>query len=335
MNPIDESQFSLTSFGQLIGNTVVTHYQTKAPLYGENNIKNIMIIIILCMLIVAPMNARWVQTKGLHKKEIHSLIFYKIFLFAGTFQNGIYRSTDNGIVWVSLNSELTDKYIFSFAANNSFLFACTNTGIYRSSNYGNSWTTIGPTIDETVSLGVNGSSLFANGSYGDNEAIFHSTDNGNSWTMSLPINIGIGAFAVHENNIYAAGRAGDIYEFYHSTDNGLSWATGKISKQINSIAILGSAIIAAGIGGVLRSTDNGTTWSDAGLKNYTIVALAVMGTNLFAAGGDDTGCQILRSTDNGRTWKDTGLEDILVSALTVKENILFAGTGFGIYVHRY
>src|SRR5271169_5139892 len=62
-------------------------------------------------------------------------------------------------------------------------------------------------------------------------------------------------------------------------------------------------------GGVFLSTNNGTSWTavNSGLTNFSIMSLAVSGTNLFA--GTQNG--LFLSTDNGNSWNavDSGLGD--------------------------
>ncbi|RJQ59206.1 MAG: T9SS C-terminal target domain-containing protein [Stygiobacter sp.] len=57
-------------------------------------------------------------------------------IFAGTVNDGIFRSTDNGNEWVQINSGLTDNYVTSLAINSAgFVFAGTNKGgVFRSTD---------------------------------------------------------------------------------------------------------------------------------------------------------------------------------------------------------
>ena len=82
-------------------------------------------------------------------------------------------------------------------------------------------------------------------------------------------------------------------------------------------------------GGVFRSSNNGTNWTqvNAGIPNITVSALTVSGTGMLFAGTNGGG--MFRSLDNGTTWRpvNLGLTDSDVSSLTVSGNgTLFAGT---------
>jgi len=87
-------------------------------------------------------------------------------------------------------------------------------------------------------------------------------------------------------------------------------------------------------GGVLLSTDNGTSWTQSGLTNTNVGALAVSGTNLFAGtspNGGGSGGGVFLSTNNGTSWTavNTGLTNTSVSSLAVSDSNLFAGTSGG------
>ncbi len=90
-------------------------------------------------------------------------------------------------------------------------------------------------------------------------------------------------------------------------------------------------------GGVSRSTDNGTSWTqvDSGLTNTNVQALAVSGANLFA--GTQWGGVFL-STNDGTTWTavNAGLTNTLVYCFAFSAGgggtNLFAGTGGGVFL---
>ncbi|MBK6913405.1 MAG: T9SS type A sorting domain-containing protein [Ignavibacteriales bacterium] len=82
-------------------------------------------------------------------------------------------------------------------------------------------------------------------------------------------------------------------------------------------------------GGVFRSTNNGTSWTEvnSGLTDTEVYALAVSGTNLFAGtlfGG------VFLSTNNGTSWNEVnnGLANTDVKAFAVSGTSLFAGTNY-------
>jgi hypothetical protein len=103
-------------------------------------------------------------------------------------------------------------------------------------------------------------------------------------------------------------------------------------------------------GGVFRSTNNGTSWTevDSGLTNtyygifgtptvnvFTITS-GIGGTNIFAG---THGLGVFRSTNNGTSWSqvNTGLADSEITAFAVSPNgaggtNIFAGTSGGVFL---
>src|ERR1035437_9606988 len=65
----------------------------------------------------------------------------------------------------------------ALAVSGTNLFACGNSGVYRSTDNGNSWKLLPGSPAGAVAFAVSGSNLFA----GYN-GLYRSTDNGNSWS---------------------------------------------------------------------------------------------------------------------------------------------------------
>ncbi|MBI4650225.1 hypothetical protein HY745_02860 [Candidatus Desantisbacteria bacterium] len=105
----------------------------------------------------------------------------------------------------------------------------------------------------------------------------------------------------------------------------------QINLDVQSLAVSDGNLFARIDGGILRSTDNGKTWThmDIGLINNYVQVLAVNGSNLFAG---TLGSGVFRSTDNGETWIpiNTGLTDLNIYALAVIGSDLIVETWSGI-----
>lgn len=253
------------------------------------------------------------------------------YLFAGTYDGGIFRSTNNGDSWTAVNSGLT-------------------TDLGRP----------GPCVG---SFAVSGNSIFAGTGY--DQGLFLSTDNGESWTAvnsSLPLDFpvlgGCGPLIVHRDSIFAGtGSAG----IFLSANNGKSWtnvssgltswttdeSTGhKIKYGVTSFAECGGDLFAGTFDGVFRLTqndDDGTIkWTavSSGLESSGkyVIGLAVSGSNMFA--GTDIG--VFLSTDHGASWKlvSSGITDIpqpyaynpIITSVFVSGNRLFASRQWGVFL---
>jgi len=281
-------------------------------------------------------------------------------LFAGTNGGGVYISTNNGTSWSADTAGLSYKSVSSFAVSGSNLFAGTNGGgVFLSTNNGTNWTPVNDGLSNANSLyvsslvvsptGTGDTNLFA----GTKAGVFLSTNNGTSWTSVLSGNGDIYHLAVSSNgtggtNLFAGysfetGLGGGIAL---STNNGTSWSSINPSEYAGAVAILsltalpngtGGTNLYAGLlpnpdiaslytgGGLLLSTDNGTSWTaiDKGLTNNIVETMAFTpnftpngprGTNIFAG----TPAGIYLSTNNGTSWTpvvDSGLTNLSVSSL--------------------
>ncbi len=114
---------------------------------------------------------------------------------------------------------------------------------------------------------------------------------------------------------------------------GTRWVrtNGPDSLEVRSLAVIGTNLFAGTTLGIFRSTNNGTTWTEANGESTHdgLRALAVLDTNLFA-GMYYSG--VYRSSDSGTTWTPatTGLTSpqfpIRLQTLVGSSTTLFAGS---------
>jgi hypothetical protein len=219
--------------------------------------------------------------------------------FAGTNENGAFRSTDNGVTWIPVNAGLTNAAVEALAVIGTDIVAGGFSGVYLSTDNGASWSARStglPSATAMQTFGVQGSTLFVGSSAG----VHRSTDNGTNWTV---VNNGLGTaaaqvLAVSGSNLYAAGNG-----MYLSTNQGTSWTSigaGIGSTSIKAVAFLGTDIFAGTQNGVFRSTNNGASWTAAngGLNSTSVSALTSFGTTLIAAAGFG----LYSSSNSGTNW---------------------------------
>jgi len=125
-------------------------------------------ILILIFSLSVSVNAQWRKTNGPYGDDISCLTALGKNIFAGTFSNGIYISTDNGTNWESTNNGLVGTDVELLVVSGTYLIALTNSGIFISTDNGSSWkqknTSFSPA--STNCFAVSGQNIFA-GTYGN------------------------------------------------------------------------------------------------------------------------------------------------------------------------
>jgi photosystem II stability/assembly factor-like uncharacterized protein len=307
------------------------------------------------------MQAQWIKTNGNFVGFVRCFAVSDTILFAGTWDDGVICTTDNGTNWTFINNGIADINVLSLTAgpNGSGgvnIFAGTLFGgVYLSTNNGTSWI---PVNNGLTGIGVHALAVDSNeeGSTTIYTAVggggvFLSTDNGTSWTAVnngfTPPDViyGINGLTIYGNTIYAATGWG----IFHSTNNGTNWAAinnGLTDINVRAIAVScdrGDTNLFAGTGrsGVFVSTNNGRSWAPAntGLASKVVYCFAVIddnqgNTNIFA--GISGGGGVYLSTNCGTTWTavDSGLTTKFppsVFALVICGRYLFAGTDDGVW----
>jgi photosystem II stability/assembly factor-like uncharacterized protein len=258
------------------------------------NLKRFILTMGLVVLFTHTANAKWVQTNGLYNEQQINALAVSGGTIFAGTDSGLFRSTDSGTSWTAVDSGLGKKPVRSFAMSGGNLFAGT-------SGYG----------------------------------IFLSTNNGASWTAIVvgPIVLSL---AVSGGNLFAGTYSG----VFLATNNGAGWTWTAInsglpaSATIYSLAVSGGNIFAGAEGGVFLSSNNGTSWTavNSGLTYPSVTSLAVSGSSIFAG---TFGGGVFLSTNNGTSWTavNSGLPaNTYVWSLAVSDSTIFAGTsGSGVW----
>ncbi len=242
--------------------------------------------------------ASWsVPDSGLLTRNITSLAFSGTNMFAGTssiteiiatppyvvvLPGGVLLSTDKGATWIVVDSGLTDTastQVSALASIGNTIVAGTsdNSGIFRSTNNGTSWTPanngfLKESYDSTLyglenAFAVMGANLFV----ATEQGVFRSTDNGASWNPSntgIPLNEfseypSVSSLASAGTNLFAGMGNQSAGGVYQSTNSGASWTwtdSGKVGI-VTSLVVSGNYIYAVTGSGVWRRalSDMGVT----------------------------------------------------------------------------
>ncbi len=95
---------------------------------------------------------------------VYSLAVSGTNIFAGTYDGGVYRSTDNGTTWNAINNGLKNTMVKALAVSGTNLFAGTDDGgVFLSTDNGTNWAPVnsGLTSTQIVSLEISDGYLFA------------------------------------------------------------------------------------------------------------------------------------------------------------------------------
>jgi len=202
---------------------------------------------------------------------------------------GVYRTSNHGSNW-NETTGMENESVRAFTKNSSYIFACTwGGGIFRSSDDGGTWQSVGLTNVGFRSVYAAGEILFAGA-----DKIYSSTNNGDSWDLhQLPYPAGSTWCFYYDNGILYAGDMG----LYVSTDLGETWQLKygvtfdnegnpvdvKIFKDILSYqntliaSVLAGSIIISYDGG-----DNWTSFSDGLFTDWTFPSLVIKDPYIWA-----------------------------------------------------
>jgi hypothetical protein len=323
-----------------------------------------------CAIISNTAQAQWVQTNGPYGDRVQSVAIadqgnQKV-VYAGTWTDGVFRSTDLGENWVSVNAGLPNGgkvMVDALAADGDDLVVGIYDGVYQSTNGGANWVHGASLPQEAWDQQVAGFSLFHGpggqtnlftaGSY---HGLYLSSNLGMSWSSlndrvpiwngdtTIKLVEGVASYTDEEGNTTLIAGGESYYGVVRSTDLGLSWTRCNIYDYVYAVAIVPDSIgrqtlLAGSWSGVKRSTDDGNSWQEirlgADVRSFTWLPQGTKRTIIFAGSVDD-GVHV--STDNGTAWslKNNGLTNQIVwgvaaSAVGATSNILFAATSGGIF----
>lgn len=264
--------------------------------------------------------AQWVNvSNGLGNKQVYSLINNGNVLFAGTFNYGLYMSSDNGLNWTMAGIGLNNRIVFSLALFGGYLYAGTDLGAWKTSNNGAYWIVTSINNNSVYSLAANQTRIFA-GLH--NSGLFYSTG-GIGWMITSLNVTNIKALAINGNFLLAG--AGNNAGVHLSNDNGNNWTSTSLNnKSVYALALNGSNAFAGTGSGIYRSIDSGYTWTQTTVIEQLIYSLAVYGNYIFA-GSETNG--VYFSSNNGLNWVqiNDGLGSNCIYSLYIFNNYIFAG----------
>ena len=235
-------------------------------------------------------------------------------LYVCSVTTGIYISSDSGNTFIPSNNGLPNLNTRVILAKDSLLVLGTNQQIYKSTNYGSSWSLASNGFPSNGGSNVEciifkGDSILV-ATYGN--GIFCSLDFCQTW-----FTLNNGFTDLYRSCLFVNGNrlfAGTMYAgsgIYVSDNNGSSWVPknngvpkmwANPSKYVDITAFteIDQAIFATTSGGnILKSVDNGESWNMLNNPNNYQWTIFTSGWTLLAG---HEGVGVSRSDDLGNSW---------------------------------
>ena len=247
---------------------------------------------------LTSLRAQWIHTNGPDSVTITCFGTNGNYLYAGTDRSGLFRSSDNGDSWTRLDSGMDAVTILSFFADDSMLFAGTRS-----------------------------------------QGLFRSGDKGVSWQhVDTLQSFDVLCLGKHSSYLFAGLKGNSFGPFgimFRSGDEGRTWmrVDSNLAGGNSNFTEIGINLYTIDGYGVWRTTNNGQMWYYVAVEDKKITAvtsIAVIGKTLIVGLYNNTG--FARSTNYGVTWKwiDTAAAETSVDALVATDKQVFAGqTSFG------
>ncbi len=249
-------------------------------------------------------------------------------------RNGIWRSPDNGISWASAKGNLPVTGIRSLAFSVSTFIAGTSSGLYVSSNLGQTWSLRGLPVSNVSSMCNVLTTVFAAADLSF-PGVYSTTDHGANWTLyNAQLHLKTINCLSYSAGILVAGTDSGVFI---KQDQGETWdrrSDGLTATDIRSLGMRGSNWFAGTFnGGLFGSDDAGLSWHklNTGLPdNLYVYSILCHGSSIFAGtfnGG------LLISRDFGVTWNINPQlpGNTVISSFAASGNTIYAGTFIGVY----
>jgi len=257
---------------------------------------------------------------------------------------------NNGATWHSLENEATSKTSIltgnAFAAGSAAMFISSGGGVARSTDGGANWIDLYEGMNAVTVNGIsqaNNKSVVWLAAQGGLAKTTNFTATNPTWSYPiLPTPSAASASAVWVNPANPdVVLAGSLLKLYRSTNGGSSWSDvsgGLTTENIHDIASTDGNTIYAGWsgstgGGVLKSTDGGTTFSNTGLASVPVNALAIGSDGSVYAGAgrefDSTASTRGIYKYNGSSWTQLSgaVSGQLVNDVLVAGSSIYAAAG--------
>jgi Secretion system C-terminal sorting domain len=244
-------------------------------------------------------------------------------IYAGSVNNTVYISNDNGANWDLKGNGIKKGSIYTLNLMGSTLLAGTAGSLYASTNNGDTWKASNKGLSDfpMQAIAPNQTSTLAGSGYGE---LFASSDNGANWTT---INNNLNNLGVYSLDTFGGKFFASVgIDIYQSANNGVNWTlinSGLEAPIVNnssksstfSLAPNATNLFAGNVNGVYLFKPNTNTWTQLPKnvmdEDWQVGKLTINGENMYAAGLTfrvannvfSTSYGIFQSTNNGNNWR--------------------------------
>jgi photosystem II stability/assembly factor-like uncharacterized protein len=292
-------------------------------------------------------------------------------IYAGTWDSGVFKSTDSGATWTWKSAGLGNMYIQSIAVdpkNPLVAYAGTYKGkLYKTVNGGESWFQSGANIQaeaivysividpkDTNKIYIGTRGVSNNGGPPWNGVLYRSADAGNTWEAKLT-DVGgksqedwVYSVTLHPNypnQIYAATHEHGIYRSLNSAKNWEAANDGITNFSTRAIVVNPNSsesktVLYTGVwtyGGIFRSNNGGDSWNPQpnGSLDSQIYSMSINPIDSAIVYASTFTGGVLKTSSGGSSWSIVGLKDYEIAATAIDPNtpqVLYSGTnGNGLY----
>lgn len=253
-------------------------------------------------------------------------------LVAGSLFGKIYKSTNNGTSWNTINESMNVRSIWAVITTGNVIFAATEQGVFSSTNNGADWANCGLSGKDVRAIAFDNSGNLYAGTWGS--GIFKSSDNGSTWEA---VNAGLASLnvdaiaATKNNEVYIGTFGAGVYK---SVNQGAQWSNVNMGYDyVWSLGVNTDGSIYAGTygDGIYKSENSGESWSRANtnLKARFIYSISFDASAKIYLSAFEGG--IFGSADKGNNWKSLGMEGCGASSVAANSTakMIYVGTSDG------
>lgn len=227
------------------------------------------------------------------------------YIFCGT-KKGVYRNSTNLNNWINVNSGLPLSWVTFVKEFNDTLYTAISNSLYRSADFGNSWTLFYTSTSSITSVLKLDNKYFVGSS---SNGIVYSVDNGLNWNVinSGLSDLNVTAISLYDSTLICGTNSNGV--FYFQSGQWIKNESGMICSNIRSMSNANNNIITNDENKVYRLNMSGNWIDISPIVTYDMFgSLSSMNDTIFLSVEYNTPSWpndnpfIVFSPDNGNTW---------------------------------